>query len=58
MIINREDAICGTVSIEEAETLQDENPGSLIVEVVNPSDARRAKLSGPFEPRIYVPSPA
>lgn len=58
MVINREVAIRSTISIEEAETVQDENPGSLIVEVVNPTDARRAKLSGPFSPQLYVPPSA
>jgi hypothetical protein len=45
LLVKPVDAIFATNSIEEIEEKQLENTGSLIVEVVYPSDPRRARSS-------------
>lgn len=61
MVIDPAHVILKTISIEQAETVQDENPGTLIVEVVHAIDVRRLKVSSssssPQPPRIYRPEP-
>lgn len=57
-VIDPSRSLSQTCSMEEAETVQSENPNSIIAEFVSPADRRRVKIASDLPvPRLRVFQP-